>query len=46
MFLRAFAISDVIAVLPVLPRGIGRDILEHRREVEKAKIKRDRNKAN
>jgi len=42
--LRAFAIFDVVAVVPVLPRGIGTSFLEDRREVEKAKIRRERNK--
>ena len=40
--LRAFAASDVVAVLPVLPRGIEREFVENRRDMEKAKIKRER----
>lgn len=38
-----FAIFDVVAVLPVLPRGIGRAFLEDRREEENAKVKSGRN---
>lgn len=42
--LRAPAVSDVAVVLPVLPRTIGRELLEDRRKLEKARIKRERDK--
>ena len=41
---QAFARFDVVAVLPFLRRGIERAFLEDRREMDKAKIKRERSK--